>query len=168
MANLATRLAVQFTDVNGDEATTTFDLGDVVDTTTMATISGQATTLAGLLQAASNAKVTQISWSVIVSRAQISTATAPPPASDTYPSVTDGARLQFADTAGIRRFLQIPAPLLSDFRSGSNIVDPDNANVSPIITWVTANGAGPENTNLYEGGAKVGRRARRRVAHRAL
>lgn len=168
MANYQVEFQVQFTDVNGNTAITTLDLGDNADTTTLAVLAANATAFAADLQACSNAKVTRVGFSILVSKAQISAATAPPPASATYPSVTDGARLQFANSAGFRRSLTVPAPLLSNFKAGQNVVNPADGNIAPLIAYVIAQGAGVENTNLYEGGAKVGKSSRRRVAHRSL
>lgn len=158
---------VTFTDINGDTART--QVASVnADTATLAGINTTAQTLASDLQACSNAKVTAIGMHVTFTKAQISAATAPPPASATYPSVTDGAKLSFAASSGSRRQVTVPAPLLSDFKTDTNTVNPDDANVSTLIADIEAFSDLSGATNLYEGGVKVGRHSRRRVSRKSL
>ena len=168
MATYDVTFEVQVTDVNGNSAITELVLYGEADTTTLAEWAAAVSTFAGQIAACTNGKVTRTGISVLFSKAQISAATAPPPASAIYPSVTDGARLQFGSSTGVRRSLTIPAPLLTDFKTGQNIVNPSDGNIAPLIANVTTLGTAPYITNLYEGGAKVGRSARRRVAHRSL
>jgi hypothetical protein len=168
MATYDVTFDVQLTDINGNSATTEFALYGEPDTGTIATWATAALAFAGLVGATTNAKVTRVGLSVLFLKAQISAGTAPPPTSAIYPSVTDGARLQFGSSTGVRRSLTIPAPLLTDFKPSSNVVNPADANIAALIASATALGTAPYVTNLYEGGAKVGRGARRRVAHRSL
>lgn len=167
MATYTVYYDIQVTDAFGDTANVRLQT-TTVDTATIAARVTDAQTLASDIAACTNGKVTSIGFSVLVSKAQISAGTAPPPANATYPSVTDGARLSFANSAGERRSITIPAPLLSDFKTNSNTVNPDDANVSALISQVEAffdlDGA----TNLYEGGVKVSHHARRRPARKSL
>lgn len=168
MATYDVTFEVQLTDVNGNSALTELVLYGEADTTTLASWATAVASYAALIAACTNAKVTRTGIGVLFTKAQISSGTAPPPANATYPSVTDGARLNFGSSTGIRRALTIPAPLLTDFKTGQNVVNPADANIAPLIASVTSLGTAPYQTNLYEGGAKVGRSARRRVAHRSL
>lgn len=158
----------QFTDVNGNSAITDLVLEGESDAGTVAASRTLLNTVGALLAACTNAKITRQSFSVLDMKAQISAGTAPPPASAIYPSVTDGARLQFGSSSGARRALTIPAPLLSDFKTNSNVVNPADTNVSALIAEIVTLGVPPNQTNLYEGGSKVGQSARRRVTHRSL
>ena len=167
MASYPAELEFQVTDVNGDSAlmrlTTLYP-----DTTTLA---GLATTLSAtgtLIAACTNGKITSQGFRFTQFKAQISTATAPPPANATYPSVTDGDRLTFANSAGGRRVVVIPAPLLTDFVTGTNTVNPGDGNIGPLITQIQALSDLDGSTNLYEGGVKVGRHSRRKPARKHL
>jgi hypothetical protein len=159
---------IQLTDVNGNSAITDLVLYGEADTNTTANWATAVASYAALIAACTNAKVTRTSVSILFTKAQISAGTAPPPASAVYPSVTDGARLIFGSSTGVRRSVTIPAPLLTDFKTGQNVVNPADGNIAPLIASITALGVPAYQTNLYEGGAKVGRSARRRVAHRSL
>jgi len=158
---------VQITDVNGDTATVTVRR-TYTDTTTLAILATNNAALASAIAACTNGKVTQQSATGLFDKGQISAGTAPPPASAVYPSVTDGARLNFSGAAGESRALTIPAPLLSDFLSGTNTVNPADANVAALITLIEGWNDEGLTVNLYEGGVKVGRHARRRPARKHL
>lgn len=168
MASYLGAYVVQLTDVNGDSATTEVPI-QLADTVALSALATQAATLAADIGACSNAKVTSIGFRIGFVKAQITSGTAPPPANATYPSVTDGARLTFANSNGNRRAITIPAPLLSDFKTGSNVVNPDDANVAALIAEIETFGdEGGNATNLYEGGIKVAHHARKRVARKSL
>lgn len=158
---------VTITDFNGDTATMHVS-SFYPDTTTISGLVGTLTTLAGDIAACTNGKVTATGFHFLIDKAQISTATAPPPSNATYPSVTDGARLAFANSNGGRRVVVVPAPLLSDFLANSNTVNPGDANVSALIAEIEALADNTGSTNLYEGGVKVGRHSRRRATRKHL
>lgn len=167
MANYTLEFSFQFTDVNGDSAVTRIQQV-VADTQTLAVLNTTSTNLAAALSACTNAKLTARTTTVIQDRAQISAATAPPPASATYPSVTDGAQLNFANAAGEKRKLTVPAPLLSDFITHSNVVNASDTNIAALITVVEGVVDFDGATNIYEGGIKVAHHARRRVTRKSL
>ena len=167
MANYDIYYDITLTDVNGDSATTHVKSVNA-DTAALAGMSTTATAVANVIGACSNAKVTAIGLHTTFTKAQISAGTAPPPANATYPSVTDGARLQFANSAGDRRAVTVPAPLLADFITGSNTVNASNTNVAALIAELEALNDPQGGTNLYEGGVKTGRHARRRASRKTL
>src|ERR1700682_1937657 len=107
MANYTLEFEIQITDVNGDSALTRIQQV-VPDTQTLAVMATTSTNLTAAVAACTNGKVTATGVHAIFSKAQISAGTAPPPASAIYPSVTDGARLNFANSAGERRALTVP------------------------------------------------------------
>src|SRR6266446_3808733 len=107
MASYASAFELQITDVNGDSAlmkVTTF----LPDTLTVANIVTALGNLVTAVAACTNGKVTSQGFHFVTNKAQISTATAPPPAAGVYPSVTDGARLSFANSAGGKRVVVVP------------------------------------------------------------
>ena len=167
MASYAIEYKFTLTDVNGDNANMSIrSFG--ADTTTMAQLATTSGTLNGLIAACTNAKITSASVSFLVLKAQISAGTAPPPANATYPSVTDGAALDFNNSGGGKRRVVIPAPLESDFKVDTNTVNPADANVGPLITELEALTDIFGTTNLYQGGVKTGRHARRRPTRKSL
>jgi hypothetical protein len=167
MASYEVFYDIQVTDVNGDSAT--MRLRSLYpDTTDIAGLATTASTTVGLVAACTNGKVTGSAIYILFNRAQISAGTAPPPTNATYPSVTDGARLSFNNSNGLGRSVTIPAPLLSDFISGSNTVNPADANVAALITQVELLADLDGSTNLYQGGVKVGRHSRRRPTRKHL
>jgi len=167
MANYPGALVFQITDVNGDTAemaiTSLF-----ADTATIATITTLIGAVGALIVPVTNGKVTSTGARWGVTKAQISTATAPPPANATYPSVTDGAALSFRNSAGGARRVVIPAPLLTDFIAGTNTVNPAQADMAALIAELEALSDLDGATNLYEGGVKTGRHSRRRVTRKHL
>lgn len=149
-------------DVNGDTANVTLessesDMGVVGDIVTNANTFGAA------LIAASNGKIIKQSWSFVILEAHLIVGTTPPTNAE-YSSVTDGARLTFSNSLGERSALTVPAPKESDFGASSNVVDSTNTNVAALIAAYIALATDASNNpiNLYQGGIKVGRRARRR------
>lgn len=167
MANYPAELEYQITDVNGDSALVRITTL-TTDTTVVSGLVSLLNSTGALIAACTNGKVTSQGFRFNQFKAQISAGTAPPPASATYPSVTDGARLTFANSAGGRRVVVIPAPLLTDFVTGTNTVDPGDANISALITGLEAISDLDGATNLYEGGVKVGRHSRKRPARKHL
>lgn len=167
MASYELAYDIQITDVNGDSAS--MRIRSLYPDTT--TIAGLATTAAAnvtAVAACTNGKVTSSGVTILFNRAQISAGTAPPPASAVYPSVTDGARLTFNNSNGLARVVVVPAPLLSDFITGSNTVNPGDTNIGALITQIEALADIDGSTNLYQGGVKVGRHARRRPTRKHL
>jgi hypothetical protein len=158
---------IQVTDVNGDSATTRFR-SLYPDTTTIAGLATTAASLDGGVAACTNGKTTSRAVYILFNKSQISAGTAPPPASATYPSVTDGARLSFNNSNGLTRSITVPAPLLSDFITGTNTVNPADTNVSALISLCESLADLDGSTNLYQGGVKVGRHSRRRPARKHL
>jgi hypothetical protein len=167
MANYDTLYTFQITDINGDSATATLRQS-LTDTSTIVAIKALADALQTALAACTNGKVTKEAFTVLLNKAQISSGTAPPPAGAVYPSVTDGARLNFSGAAGENRSITIPAPLLSDFVTGTNTVNPADANIAALITVIEGMNDEGLVANLYEGGVKVGHHARRRPARKHL
>lgn len=167
MASYNAYYVVQITDVNGDSALVRLE-SLVSDTTTIAAIATQCAAAATALAAASNGKVTSQSFDIGFVKAQISAGTAPPPTNATYPSVTDGAKLSFINSAGGRRSVTVPAPLLTDFKTGSNTVNPADTNMAALIAYIEGLAAIDGSTNLYDGGVKVAHHARKRATRKSL
>ncbi len=162
MASYEGHLEVQITDINGDVAQVRMPVA-FADTKTLAQINTEVGTFATNVGAVSNGLVTLKGFSVKFAEAAYVVGVSPP-ANTEYSSVTDGARLQFADTAGGRSSITIPAPLESMFGTASNVVNPLDANTALLIAFFAANAGSLSGLNytLYKGGIKVGRRARRR------
>jgi hypothetical protein len=158
-----TRLECEIVDINGDHAECSMPISLAHDATTD-TVTGLLGTFAGLVAAATNGKIIKQSYSVLFSKAQLIVGTAPPNNAE-YSSVTDGARMQFANTDGSRGALTIPAPLEALFGVSSNVIDSTQAQVAPLIAFYVANAhataSGPL-LNLYKGGVKTGKGTRRR------
>lgn len=167
MANVTYSYNFQITDVNGDSANMRIS-SITPDTTTVASLVTNSGTINALIAPLTNGKVTSRTITLEVDKAQISAATAPPPTDATYPSVTDGARMSFSNAAGARRTIVVPAPVESDFKTDSNVVNPSDTNVAAFIAEIVALGNLGGATNLYEGGVKVGRHSRRRATHKTL
>jgi|SRR5579872_5458840 len=164
MANYDAFYEIQFTDINGDTALMRVRTA-LPDTTTFAAAVTGLGALVTDTAALTNAKVTRQSFSVLVNEAQYLVGTSPPNNAE-YSSVTDGARLNFADGSGDRMSVTIPAPVEAVFGPNSNVVDSTEADVATFIAQIaaTARPAVGGAFNLYKGGIKVGRRARRRVS----
>lgn len=167
MASFTLEFGFQITDVNGDTAQVRIQQV-VADTQTLAVLKTTSDNINTLLAACTNGKVTSRTVTVIQDKAQISAATAPPPADATYPSVTDGARLNFSNSAGERRSLTIPAVIEAAFATGTTTVDPGQANIAALISIIEGLVDFDGTTNLYQGGVKVAHHARRRVSHKRL
>jgi len=163
MAKYPGRLQFQITDINGDVALCSIPFY-VADTTTLADLAADLAIFEPLVAALTNGKVTRQSVSMLVNEAQFLVGTAPPNNAE-YSSVTDGARLNFADGSGERMSVTIPAPIEAAFGASSNVVDSTQANVAAFIAAVEANTntRGGSSFNLYKGGSKVGRGTRRRA-----
>lgn len=163
MASYNLRYLIQITDINGDTAEVSLP-SHLADTTTLAAIATGLGTLATDIAACSNGKVTRQSFRVLVNEAQYLVGTTPPTDAE-YSSVTDGARLQFADGAGEKTSLTIPAPVEAIFGANSNVVDSTISQVATLITQVAASANSTSGTafNLYKGGVKTGRGSRRRA-----
>lgn len=162
MAVYRAELILDIVDVNGDIAQARLPVAP----STAGTLSGLAAdvgTWAGLVTSISNGKVIRQSFSVLVDEAQFIVGTAPPTDAP-YPTVTDGARMNFANNTGARMATTVPAPVEAVFGTHSNVVDPTVSAVAAFITGVEglASDRAGNFFNLYKGGIKVGRRARKR------
>jgi hypothetical protein len=163
MASYNLKYKIQVTDINGDVAEVTFP-DHLIDTTTMATLAAAMANLVAALAPATNGKVTRQSVSILFNEAQFLVGTAPPTNAE-YSSVTDGARFQFADGAGERSAVTVPAPIEALFGGNSNVVDSTQAQAAALITEFETQCHSSSGVlfNLYKGGAKTGRHSRRRV-----
>jgi hypothetical protein len=162
MANYYVEYEFQIVDVNGDTALTRVPSLQV-DTVTLAAMITKSNAIGAALIACSNGKTVRTSISITNITAQLIVGSAPPTNAE-YSSVTDGARLNFANGTGARMSLTVPAPLESDFGPSSNVVNPLDTNVAALIGEIasTATDRGGTLFNLYKGGIKVGKRARLR------
>jgi hypothetical protein len=163
MASYNLKYKIQVTDFNGDVAEVTFP-DHLIDTTTLATLAAAMANLVAALAAATNGKITRQSISVLLNEAQYLVGVAPPTNAE-YSSVTDGAKLNFADGAGERSSVTVPAPLEALFGASSNVVDSTQATAAALITEfeTQCHSSSGALFNLYKGGAKTGRHSRRRV-----
>jgi hypothetical protein len=160
MASYPYHVAYQIVDFNGDSATMTVK-SYAADTTTLAQIATNSTTIGTVLAAATNGKVIRRSAYVLFDVAQYLVGTTPPNNAE-YSSVTDGARFNFGNAKGERVALTVPAPLEALFGVNSNVIDPLQTQSAAFIAAIEAATSGPDGVadNLYKGGVKVGRGAR--------
>ena len=167
MANFLVEHSVTIADIDGQLATTRFRVRNA-DTLTLAIAKTTQDAFVSAVSAMTNGKVVQSSMSVLFDRAQLIPGT-PPPTDATYPSVTDGARLNFAAADGSTGHITIPAPTESTFLAAPDrdFVDPAGA-ASALIAFLKTNmsDAGGTFLNLYQGGIKTGKSARRRRSPR--
>lgn len=163
MANYRLRYTQQIADVDGQLATTSFEATSP-DTTTVAQLITKLNAFGAALAAATNGKAVRASVSVLGLEAQIIPGSAPP-TDATYPSVTDGARLNFSNSGGSTSHITIPAPTESTFLPAPqrDFVDPAG-DAATLIAFIqtSATDTGQAYLNLYQGGIKTGRGARRR------
>ena len=166
MATYAVSYHLTLTDANGNTAQMVVPAGDLTDTATVANL---VTNITGLLTALgapgtiTNAKVTSARISILEEKASPSGAV-----DAEFSGVEDGAQLNFQNSQGARGILRIPAPIPTVFAAApnENVVDPGGP-VSALITWYVAHaGSGINLINVYNGGVKVGRHARRRAQHK--
>lgn len=152
-------------DVNGDQAQVRIPTF-AADTNTLAALATIMAVWVPDIQALTNGKIIRQGLTVLLNEAQYLVGTAPPTNAE-YSSVTDGARLAFANGAGARTALTVPAPLESIFGANTNVVDSTNANVATLIADIAAHTLAPFGGayNLYKGGVKTGRHSRKRVTH---
>lgn len=162
MANYIAHHVFEYVDVNGDTAVVRVPQ-QMPDSRTLAIAATANAAIGSAITACTNAKNIKRSFTVLLDEAQLIVGTTPPTNAE-YSSVTDGAKLQFSNNLGDRYSLTVPAPLESDFGASSNVVDSTNANVAALITTITADATTSSGAalNLYKGGIKVGKRARRR------
>jgi len=162
MASYKVSYEFQVTDINGDVANVVVHAFSA-DSATLAQIATNVATLDAALAAATNGKVTRQGASVLVNEAQFLVGSTPPTNAE-YSSVTDGARFQFANGGGDRASSTIPAPLEAMFGSNSNVIDSTQTQAAAWIAAFESIARGNDGSplNLYKGGIKVGRRARRR------
>lgn len=166
MATYLVRYSFSVVDFNGDVAHVSFP-DRLSDAETFAMAATNVATLAGVLAAATNGKIIRQSFQVLVNEAQYLVGTAPPTNAE-YSSVTDGAKVSFADGAGERMGLTVPAPIEALFGASSNVVDSTQTQAAALIAAVEATCHSPNGVlyNLYTGGAKTGRRYRKRVTRK--
>lgn len=162
MASYPLRFLLQVTDINGDTAEVSFP-DYLADTTTVANLATAMALLEPEVAAITNGKITRQSVRILFNEAQYIVGTAPPTDAE-YSSVTDGARIQIADGLGERSSFTIPAPIEAVFGANSNVVDSTQVGVAALLASiaVTLKSTSGNFYNLYKGGIKTGRRARRR------
>lgn len=164
MANYRTRYNQTIADVDGNLANISFTAGAEPDTVTIAQLITNLNAFGAAFAAATNGKPVRGSVEVLGFEAQIVPG-ATPPTDATYPSVTDGARLNFSNSGGSTGHITIPAPTETTFLAPPqrDFVDPAG-DAAALIAFMQANAsdAAGHALNLYQGGIKVGRRARRR------
>jgi len=155
-------------DVDGDVARVALNTFEG-DTGTVADIATNSATFGTDLIALSNGKTIRRGATLLFDEAQLIVGTAPP-TDAIYPKVEDGARLQFSNALGSRASITVPAPKEAVFKDEGerNTVDPTAAAVATFITFfkATAQDAGLNALNLYQGGVKVAKHARRRPSRR--
>jgi hypothetical protein len=163
MANYRGRYEFQVVDINGDTAQVSLPIF-VPDTTTVASMVTGMGVLVTDIAALTNGKVTRQGLSLFINEAQYIVGTAPPNNAE-YSSVTDGAKLSFADGGGDRMSVTIPAPVEAVFGANSNVVDSTVSAVATFISDVAAHcfASSGGAFNLYKGGVKVGKHSRRRI-----
>jgi hypothetical protein len=163
MARYNIHFVYTVTDINGDSAVVRVPT-NVPDTITLAALVVDTLAIEALLVPLTNGKITRGGISVLQGVSAIVVGATPPNNAE-YSSVTDGARLQFADVSGERTAVTIPAPLEHVFGASSNVVDSTQTDVNAFIGYVTTNSVPPSGSGsyaFYKGGIKVGKRARRR------
>jgi len=162
MASYVLHYNIQITDINGNVSTVRIP-SFTSDATTIAATATLMATWVTDLAALTNGKITRQSLTILYSEAQYLVGSTPPNSAQ-YDSVTDGAKLNFATGAGARTAVTVPAPLLHVFGANSTVVDSTQADVAQFITDFEAHAFAPTNVayNLYKGGEKVGRGARKR------
>lgn len=164
MANYRARYTQVIADVDGNIAQASFVAGATPDTETIADLVTNLNAFGTALAGATNGKAIRGSVEVLGFEAQIVPGSTPP-TDATYPSVTDGARLNFSNSAGSTGHITVPAPVEAVFLPAPqrDYVDPAGA-ASALIAFMKANASNAAGNalNLYQGGIKVGRGARRR------
>jgi len=162
MANYKGSYTFEYVDINGDTALMRIPTLQI-DTRTLAQLATTSNTLGAAINLVTNGKAIKTGFSFEVVTAQYVVGASPPNNAE-YSSVTDGARLQFSNALRERMSMTIPAPLEHVFGALSNIVDSTQTDVAALIALIAADAVGASGTafNLYEGGVKTGRGARRR------
>ena len=162
MANYKGSYTVEIVDINGDHAVMRIPTLQI-DTRTLAQLATTSGALGTAIVALTNGKVVKTGFSFDIVTAQYLVG-ATPPFNAEYSSVTDGARMQFSNALRERMSATVPAPLEHVFGANSNIVDSTQADVAAFIALIAADATGASGTafNLYEGGVKTGKGARRR------
>jgi hypothetical protein len=163
MANFNVTFYQEVADVDGNIAVVSAKRY-LADTSTMAVIITSLNDFGTALVAATNGKVVRASFKVQVLEAQLIPGSTPP-VDALYPSVTDGARMNFSNSDGATGHITVPAPTGTTFLDPPlrDIVDP-TGDAAALITWMQtyATDSGGTHLNLYQGGIKVGRGARKR------
>jgi hypothetical protein len=162
MANYKGAYTFEIVDVNGDHAVMRIPTLQI-DTRTLAQLATTSSAIGATIVAMTNGKVVKTGITFDFVTAQFLVGTAPPTNAE-YSSVTDGARLQFSNSLRERLSSTVPAPREALFGAASNVVDSTQADVAAFIAEIAAAATGASGTafNLYEGGVKTGRGARRR------
>lgn len=163
MANYRITYHLTLGDIDGNIAETSFSATSA-DSTTVAALATKVGTFATDVQTCSNAKVLVQRVSILINEAQILPGSTPP-TDAVYPTVTDGARLNFSNSDGAKASLTVPAPTETTFLPAPqrNYVDPAG-DASALIALIKSSATDPavNYLNLYQGGVKVGKGARRR------
>lgn len=161
MANYQVAYHLTFRDIDGAVAVTTGHNGHVADATTMAQLATHLASFAAAVQGASNGLVVQTSVSFLVTEITGVGADAQ------FPLTSQKAVLRYANAAGARAQVAIPAPKEIIFRSppSDDIVDSGQALVTAITASVAADlgDLAGGTLNVFAGGALTSHhRSRRR------
>lgn len=164
MANVRIKFTQTIADINGQLATISYTDAAQSDASTLATMITTLNAFGTAFAAATNGKPVRGSFEVLGFEAQLIPGT-PPPTNALYPTVTTGARLNFSNSFGSTAHITIPAPVAGVFLAApqEDFVDPAGS-ASALITFLQGAlvDVGGHALNLYQGGIKVGKRARRR------
>lgn len=168
MPNYRLNFELQVVDINGDTAAVTFN-SVAPDSFTVAEAVTEVNDFATLIAAVTNGKVIRQRFGILADEAQLLVGTTPPNEAE-YSKVETGARIQFSNSDGARASLTVPAPILAVFSAAgnANTVNPTQAGMANLITFLKLNMLDDGGTplNLYQGGVRVSRHARRRPNRR--
>jgi hypothetical protein len=155
-------------DIDGDVARTSVNT-NVSDIGVVGDLDTNSNSLGTPLAAATNGKVIGRGCTILLDRAQLVVGSSPP-ADAIYPKVETGARLHFSNANGSRASWTVPAPKEAVFKTGGerNTVDPAATLSANLITAfeAVADDVGGNALNLYQGGVRTGKHARRRPSRR--
>jgi hypothetical protein len=155
-------------DIDGDVARTSV-MTEVSDAGVVSDLVTNSGTLGTAIAAATNGKIIGEGVTILFLRAQLLVGTSPP-ADAIYPKVETGARFHFSNSNGSRASMTIPAPKETVFKTGGerNTVDPTATPSAGLIAAFEsiASDVGGNPLNLYQGGVRTGKHARRRPSRR--
>jgi hypothetical protein len=182
MASFLVHYTFEFGDANGQKAITRIPVyhADTATVAALVTEMDAITTMIGGPGAAnglSNAKVLNRSFSIQRDHAQLAGGTTPVDGV-AYPQVSQKALLRFANAAGNRGLVSIPAPVDDNIfgeppgddlvKASLDLPTAGATGLNTLLTWLTGHMAAPGGAllNLYQGGSlKGGKRGRRRPSN---